>query len=456
MKRTRLNFIIAIAIFLFPHIAFADGLYSLYSEIVSNEIQTRTVQETTSKTDQPIETTKERNSEEVFGIRGGYVHPFLSVAGYYTDNVFYTQNNKKSDFALIISPGIWLAVPRIYEKLVNIETTNISPGGFSSSKSSQETFKRYQLYLFYNADFERFSKFSSANAVSHKVQGLLQYNLKNGLSLELMDQYTISQDTRGTGITNELDKYTNNLANITLSYDISHRVKVRADYSNFLVDYTAARNNFRDRSDNAVSGYIFYKIRPKTSLFAQYELVDIAYKIDDWQNSKEHHLFGGIQWNITAKSKGNVKAGYGTKEFTDLTLKKASDFVMEAQVDYSFTPKTSINLNASRRTTETNVAGTDYVLSNQITLGYMQKLTGKITGDINLTYSRDDHKGKVTNDKQTGNLIDKYYKAAFALRYKFKAWLHVDLGYIFDKRVSNFSEFDYRANIFFLRLTGAL
>ena len=147
--------------------------------------------------DQPIGTTKGSTSGEIFGIRGGYIHPFLSVTEYFTDNVFYTKNNRRADFATILSPGIWLSVPHVYEKLLNIETANISPGGFSLGKSQPETFKRYQLYLFYNADIERFSKFSSDNAVNHRAQGLLQYNLKSGLSLELIDQYTISHDMRG-------------------------------------------------------------------------------------------------------------------------------------------------------------------------------------------------------------------------------------------------------------------
>ncbi len=456
MRRTKLAVFIVFAFFLVPHLAYADGLYSLQSDTSSNEIQDKTVQEAVPTVDQPIGTTKGSTSGEIFGTRGGYVHPFLSVTEYFTDNVFYSKNNKESDFATILSPGIWLSVPHVYEKLLYIDTANISPGGFSLSKSQQETFKRYQLYLFYNADFEQFSKFSSDNAVNHRAQGLFQYNLKSGLSLELIDQFIISHDMRGTGITTELDKFKNNLANITLSYDISNRFKVRADYSNFFVDYTAGRNDFRDRSDNAVSGYLFYKIQPKTSLFAEYEFLDIAYKTNDLFNSKEYHWFGGVQWDITAKSKGSVKAGYGTKDFTVPVLKNAADFIMEAQIDYQFTPKTSIILKASRRTNETNIAETDFVLSNTVELQYLQKLTGKITADVKLAYTNDNYKGKVTFNGLTGNLKDNYYMGVFALRYKFKEWLQMDLGYIFDKRDSNFSGFDYITNIVFLRLTGSL
>jgi hypothetical protein len=43
-----------------------------------------------------------------------------------------------------------------------------------------------------------------------------------------------------------------------------------------------------------------------------------------------------------------------------------------------------------------------------------------------------------------------------ALQYKFKEWLQMDLGYIYDKRDSSFAEFDYINNIGFLRITGSL
>jgi len=406
--------------------------------------------------DKPIGGVQERSAGDIFGSRGGLVHPFLSVTEYYTDNVFYAKKDKQNDFATILSPGIWLTIPHVYEKLLHIETANISPGGFSLGKSVPETFKRYQLYLFYNADIERFSRFSSQNADNHRAEGFLQYNLKSGFSLELVDQFIASHDERGTGTTSQLDKFKSNLSNITLSYNISDRFKLRADYSNFLVDYSARRNDFRDRDDNAVSGYLFYKIRPRASLFVEYEFIDIGFKEDPSFNSKEYNGFGGIQWDITAKSKGTVKAGYGAKDFTNPAIKSENNFIMEAQIDYQFTPKTSIILKGSRRTNETNVQGTDFILSNYVELQYLQKLTGKITADIKLAYTRDSYKGTVTSNGTTGRLKDNYYLGVFALQYKFKEWLQMDLGYIYDKRDSNFSEFDYMSDIVFLRVTGSL
>ena len=422
--------------------------------VSSSEVKQYTTSEKSFVEDKPIG--KERLSGDVFGRRGGYLHPFLSISEYYTDNVFNAYGEKKSDFITVISPGVWLTIPRIYEKLLSVDTSSIAPGGFSLSRSAAGSFRRYQTYLFYGADIERFSKYSSENVTSHKLEGLFQYNLRGGLSIELVDQYLASHDIRGTGISSELDKYKTNLSNLILTYDALEKIKFRIDYSNFLVNYDASRNDYRDRADNAFSGYIFYKFQPKTSVFIEYDFIDISYDENALFDSKEYHYFGGLQWDVTAKSKGSVKAGYGVKNFSVSSIGDAKDFIVEAQIDHQFTPKTSMKIKASRKTNETNISTTDFILSNNIEVEYLQRLTGKITGDVNFSYTNDSYKGNLTFDGETKERKDDTFRGAFALRYKFKEWLNLDSGYIYTKRDSNFSDFNYTTNIIFIRITGSL
>jgi polysaccharide biosynthesis protein VpsM len=412
--------------------------------------------ENTVSEETPIGTSDEKSSEEIFGRRGGYIHPFLSVTEFFTDNVLNSQDNKESAFATVLSPGFWLTFPRIKEKLLAIDTSNISPGGFSLSRYEPETFRRYQTYFSYNADIELYSRESSLNSISHKAEGLFQYNLRGGLSLELADQFQASHDIFGTGLYTQLDKYRTNLANFIARYEASDRLLFRLDYSNYLVDYTASRNNFRDRDDNAISAYIYYKFKPKTSLFYEYEFIDIGYRDSILSNSTEQHHFGGIQWDITAKSKGSIKAGYGVKDFSDSDINGSRDFIMEAQVDHKFTAKTSLILKASRRTNETNIEATDYMLSDNLEAHYIQRLTGRISANIVLEYTHDAYHGDLTLGGDTKRLTDNYYTGALAFQYKFREWLEMDAGYIVDKRDSSFSELDYTSNKLFLRVIGSL
>ena len=410
--------------------------------------------------DNPVVAAQDRPSEAVFGRQNTSVHPFLTITEYYTDNAFSTNDDKKSDFITVLSPGIWLAVPVELEKMSAVDTSTLSPGGMSLSRYPPDAFKRYQAYLSYVADIELHSRDSNElNFIGHKAEGLLQYNFRGGLSLELLDQFEFSHDDFGTGISSlsedELVKYKTNLLSFIANYRLSERFNLRAGYANYIVRYDDDTNDFRDRDDNVFSGYIFYKFKPKTSFFVQYEFIDIQYKKDTASNSKEYHYLGGIQWDMTAKSSGTIKAGYGFKDFTKSDSEDSKDFIMELQLSHRFTPKTSMTLTASRTTNETNISTTDYILSTAIGVGYVQMLTSKLTADIQLTYTNDIYRQDLTYDDRTDQLNDKYYTASFSLRHKVKRWLDTSVGYLFSRRDSNFSDFDYTTNSIFLRATGS-
>ncbi len=398
---------------------------------------------------------KRRITHDVFGRRGGYIHPFLSIAAYYTDNVFNRNDQKSEDLVTVISPGIWITVPHIYEKLLTIETSNISPGGFILSRHKTESFRRYQTYLFYNADIEKFSKYSSEDTSNHKLEGLFLYNFRGGLSIEFVEQFLASHDARGTGISQELDKFRTNLVNLIITYDVAERFKFRVDYSNFLVRYEASRNDFRDRIDNGISTYIFYRFKPKTTLFFEYEYFDIDYNKKIMPNSREHHYFSGFQWDITAKSKGNIKVGYGIKDFGE-TSKKSKDALVEAQIDHKFTPKTSIKIKLSRKTNETNISTTDFILSNILEIEYIQRFKRKITGNVDFMYMSDTYKGDLNFGGEVKERKDNLMRSAFSLQYEFRDWIKLDLGYIYSQRNSNFDFFDYESNTVFVRVIGSL
>jgi len=393
-------------------------------------------------------------ASKAFGGEGGYVHPFVGFQTFYTDNVYNSQDDKKSDFILLVTPGVWLTVPRINQKMLKIDSANIAPGGFILSRANPSLFRRYQTYLYYGADIELFAQNSSENTVSHRVEGLLQYNLKGGVTLEVMDKFSMSHDVRGTGVSDSLDKFTTNLGGIVLFYDTRNKMEFRFDYTNFLVNYDASRNKFRDRQDNALSGYSFYKISPKTALFVQYEFIDIGYEDDFLSNSKEHHFWGGIDWNITAKSTGRIKAGYGIKDFSRSSSDDSGDFIFEAQIDHKLTPKTSIVLKAFRKTQETNIDTTDYMITTGAGCDYLQRITGKLFLSARLAYWNELYQEDLTYQGDTKEREDDIWEGGIALRYDIKEWLKFDLGYLYTNRDSNFSEFDYVTNSVFFGLKG--
>jgi cell division septation protein DedD len=396
-------------------------------------------------------------AKDVYGQEGGYIHPFVNFRSYFTDNVYHSREDKESDFVFVISPGIWLTVPGVRQKLVSIDSSTITPGGFLLSRYNPQSFRRYQTYFFYGTDIEVFTKNSSENFINHKIEGMFEYNLKSGFTLELVDRYQFSHDARGTGTSDRLDKYESNLFSAILMYDTRKRLLFRGDYSHYYVDYSSSRNSFRDRQDNAFSLYAFYRLSPKTKLLGQYRYIDVDYRKDTLSNSREHHYLGGVYWDITTKSRGQVKAGYGVKEFSRSSVDTAHNFIFESQIDYRFTPKTSIVLKGYRKTQESNIDDADYILSTGGSLQYIQRMTRKISASARVGYWNEQYKdGDVTLGDTTKKREDDIFEVGLAFRYDLKEWLKCDVGYLYTNRDSTFSEHDYSNNTFFIGLSGGL
>ncbi len=410
--------------------------------------------ETTSKNQTVTEV--EGIGSEIFERRGGYIHPFVSVTGYWTDNLFNLREDKKSDYIGVISPGIWLSIPRLKEQIPFVETSTVVPGGMVLSKRLKQYPRRYQAFLIYRADIERFKRYHAEDFVNHLLEARFQYNMRGGLTIDVNEQFIRSHDLRGTGVSRGLDKFHTNLFSITFTYDTGHRVVFRVDYINYRVDYRESRNDFRDRTDNFISIYTFYRLTPKTSVFLEYDFVNIDYDENIIPESKEHHFYGGIRWRITAKSLGQLKGGYGLKDFTDPAIETARETLIEAQLEHQFTPKTTLKLVATRKTNETNISATEYMVSNTLKAEYSHRITTKITVAVGATYETAHYKGALTLAGESKERQDRIYKFSIASSYDFREWLIAEGGYFYTKRESNFSIFDYTNNTIFLRVKTSL
>lgn len=351
------------------------------------------------------------------------IRPFISLIERYTDNVFNTRDDVQSDFSTVISPGIEIVFPRVK--------------------------RRYQLDVIYQADFERFNRFTSEDAVSHRVDGRFEIKFPVGLELRVSDRFRRSHDLRGENISPELNFYNDNFFLASASFPLTDRLKVQLDYYNYFLDYDADRVAFRDRTDNSFAAYLYYQLTPKTWAFVEYEYVIIKFRESDAFDSREHHFFGGITWDVTGKTKGTIKGGYGTKDFDDSSLEGFSDYIMELIIDHNFTPRHSLKITASRATSETNFQGSNYFIKNAVNVEYFQRLTGKITAKGNIGYANDSYRGDISRD-------DDIWSAGLGLLYQYKRWLLTEMGYSYTKRNSSIDVFDYRNNTFFLRITGTL
>ena len=394
-------------------------------------------------------------SGEILGTRSGFIHPFVSVGAFHTDNLFNDDKNEKSDNVAIITPGIWFSLPATRQKLVQVDTMNTVPGGLALSRFRTKTERRFQGYALYRADIREYDKYTDENRTDHRAEGAFKVSLRGGLSLEVLNVYEIDHDRYGTGTDDrESDKFDSNLFNTILAYQIAPKTLIRLDYGNYYLDYDKDRNRYRNRTDNSVSAYLFYDLTPKTSLFIQGEYVDVDYDEDINSDNDVMNYYIGAQMRASKKLRGRVKIGFGEKDFDDSTLDDRDEWLAEARLDYFFTPKTSVYLRSARRVLESDSIGTNSIVSFRTRLGYRQRFTAKLRGEMAAYYEERDYKDDVVAGVPKRD--DDEYGFIAAVGFSPTRWLNVSVGYEYEERDSNLDGKDYTSNTCFLRMTAAL
>lgn len=398
-------------------------------------------------------------SANVIEEKGRNLHGGVSISEEYTDNAFYTKNNRKSGYVTLVSPEVWFVIPHYYLVPLAIEdSTNRSPGGLLVTRLKPEVFSSHYAYLDYRADIPMlWHNFPAENTVTHNAKGRFIYRFGQGVYLDLIDQFVRDYETRATNISVnplEVDKFKSNLFNTTVYYDTGNRFRLRLDYSNFLLLYDDPAIAYRERTDNAFSGYVFYKIKPKTSLFVQYTFTDISYKSNKALDSHEQMLEGGLQWDITAKSTGIIKAGYEMKDFKDFE-ETFRGYTFELQAKHQFDPKNYLSLIAFRRTHETDVQIAGFIVTHGVRADYRHVFSPKLNGLVGLQYEKDKYHDLISGIVAE-EIEDETYQASATFQYNLQRWLRVDFGYAYLKRNSNIPSFEFTNNTLLFRITGFL
>ena len=375
---------------------------------------------------------------DIFGKKGGIFHPFLVVEERWTDNLFITKSNKKDDFITTIAPGLWLAIPANKEKLLSINTNTTSAGGLQLNRVKPEATRRYQAYARYSPEIVLYANHSNHDHFNHNAEALFQYNLNMGLSFDIIDVFNDRDDISGDGFTDTLYRYQDNLLNLISTYEPSEKLKLRFDYFNYILDYDESINDYRNRMDNFFALYAFYKFWPKTSLFLQYSYADIEFDTVSINDSIENRYYAGINWEITAKTRGRFKLGYVDKDFDNSGVTDQDGFSFELQTEHNLTPKRAIQVSAFRKFQESDTLGASSFYATGINLGARQKFTEKWSATLVASLERDEYNGI---DRE-----DDYFSIGPAVRYEPRKWLIFDLAWYLNMNDSNISFYDYTSN----------
>lgn len=396
--------------------------------------------------------------EDLLGGQGGYFHANLMVLEEYTDNLYNVDTDETSTYITTVSPAIWFSLPRKKEIPVSLAPNNTSPGGLALQLKDYEGTDRYQVYALGGLDFNFYSEDSDLNTINGLVEGMFRYNMRGGLSLQLVDRYTRDQDKYDAGSVAGVseDEFDSNIVLTTADYKITEKLRAKFEYSNFWLSYADDTNNFQDRTDNVFDLYGYFDYSVKTSFFLEGKYVDVQYETATENDNDQNFVYGGIKWNTTEKVALTAKAGWQNKEFQndDGVAEARSDYdglTVDVQAAYKITQKTKLTLDLYRVNEETDsVLASDRTVLGA-TFGYNQKLTEKISGGLSFNFEDAEYTQLVEQDRD-----DTTFSIQPTAKYLFREWLMGELSYQFEKRDSSDDLFDYQTNTVFANVKFAI
>jgi polysaccharide biosynthesis protein VpsM len=393
----------------------------------------------------------------LLGIRRANLHGSLALSGIYTDDVLNSKDHKQSDFSTVLSPSIWIAVPAIKKNVAPFRLSLRSPGGFLLTRDWPDVlYNHYQTYLFYRADIPLTSSsgtYRYGRSPAHTASGNLLLR-GNRFTLFLEDHYESSHEEREAGVVlspGQQGRYNSNSFGVALLYETRNRLLLSGGYSHFFTKYSSRLNDFRNREDDGLFASLTYRLSPRISFMTEYRFFDITYDKAGALDSSEHYILGGVSWDFTAKTKGTLKAGYAVKDFSN-SPEIYEHFSVEGQLDYRFTPKTLIAANVYRKTSETNLSGMAFSVTDGLDLRLQHLLNPKITTTAGFVFLHDQYKNLQLADTVTADT----YQWSLAVQYAFRTWLKGNLGYAFTRKNSSLRELEYDRNTLFFTIMSSI
>ena len=395
-----------------------------------------------------------QEKEDLFGWQKGVVHPYIAVSGEYTDNLYNLDKDRVSNLMLSFNPGIWLTFPAKKQVPVTLATNNSSVGGYQYELEDYERSDKYQLFFLGDIDYRTYSDDSNLNEMLWRLQGMGRYNFAGGLSLQLLDAFSHSQDRFEIGrpdahYTHIFDS--NSIVG-TIDWLFSEKFRGTFDLSLFTLTYDENVFDYLERDDLGFDFHLFYNYSEKTAFFGEYKHVDVSYDLNSDYDSYSNFYYLGMTWNSTEKLSFLTRIGLQQRSFDNSEFSDFDGFVFELQSVYRYTEKTKLTLNFYRQDEETdNLEASDKIIIGGV-MGYDQDITEKISWGFRCRYENADYRERnnLSDRKDTRFIISP------RIDYLFTEWLKVGIGYRYENRNSNVDLYDYYSNTIFADIKLAL
>jgi hypothetical protein len=329
------------------------------------------------------------------------VNPYLGISETFSDNVFFTTENRKRGSITTITPGVRVELP----------------------------FQAHSAELEYYSVITRYRKdYRIVDISDHHVNAAMDLKFTDRFGMHLSDQLARDHEPLSSSVTTgDLKVFDTNAATLSASYRTTDLTRMQIGYTKSNWRYQT--DHFRDRDEDLISGTFFYQGFSRMSAFIEYGHRNFAYTVEEVDlDSKADTVQAGIAWDISPQSRGTLKAGVARKDFAASTRRDVTVYVWSADVRHDLTSDTTVVLTAQRSLNEPNMSSIDYFIST----GVYADLTQRIVSDVAAVL-----RGAYVSDDYSSSQVDRTYFGGAGLTYKAKDWIKFAVDYNWHQRNSS-------------------
>jgi hypothetical protein len=374
------------------------------------------------------------------GIRAGafMLHPAVQLAAEWTDNVFFTERDKKSDIVYHVRPYI----------------------------SAQSTWSRHSLNITLAADYAPYNDYSFQDYTDYFLTVTGRLDVKNrsfmtygGTAMRLHEGRNNRDAEQG------FEPTIYYLYGANLGYDHTfNRLSLGATLTWEHLDFDNAyslvngviNNQDRDRDSYNWSARAGYQFRSGMQAYAAYSSGTVNYKDKTDRNDYDrtgdaYAISGGLAMTLTGKLNGDVYATYVNRSYDDPALPDTNGWGLGAGLTWTPTYLTSVYAMVDTSVQET---------TNQYSSGYLRTLYSfrvdhELTRFIQIngfvSYSNNDYQ-QIADAPPDARAWDRVFRYGIGLNWFINRYLFLNASYAHSKLNTNVPDNGYAVNSVWLTL----
>jgi Putative beta-barrel porin 2 len=385
-------------------------------------------------------------AEEGVSVGPLLLHPHMGAAAMYTDNVFRTNTNRRDDVFLTLSPGIQAQLPIA---------------------------GRHRFLLDYRTNVQYYQDTPSNDVQDQTGSGRFTLDFPGGLKFNLQGEHKLGHDPRGSAVdiqSLEVNKWTSNSIVGQAEY-VGAQVGVVLRTQTIRWDYL--NNNqavIRDRLSHYAGMTLLGSLGPKTFALANVGVIQEIYDQNKNLDSAIYLVSGGLRWDVTALTTGEIQVGYQFLKFSRTQVDQPgpllslfrrdrdefSNFFLSGNVYWHPSSTVTVGAQAYRTIQQTPLAGTQFFIATGVNLSVIHQWSDRLRFSANLGYETDAFSGAAVVGGATVTRSDTLKNVSVGFTYRTVKWLGATFQYAFEDRSSVIDAFAYRANTFTVALEAAL